>query len=197
MGAVCGALSACGGDESTASEATGGSSQGAAAGAAAGEIQAPQEPALVAADPPSPAGYTFGPSTVSGLTSTQVPTGEGWTTERMGAGAAYGNEELGVTVVLQQQANIPPEARDEYVDSFVEVNQRDAPGYAVGTRTNGTVSGHPATRVDGQFNNGQVMVPRDMVLFLRGRVVVVMVRGPEARLAEVQGVADYVASTLQ
>lgn len=163
-----------------------------AAVAPAEPAPAPAEPNLVEGTPAAPEGITLEAQNVAGA-SIQLPAG--WPMEPMGAGAQAHDEASDITIMVQKQPNVPAEARSEFVDSFVEVNGRDAPEYRVVNRSMGLVSGKPSARVDGTFNNGTAYVTRDYVVFADGNATAIMVRGPEPAAAKVQGLADAVAAS--
>jgi hypothetical protein len=47
--------------------------------------------------------------------------------------------------------------------------------------------------VDGEFDNGTAYATREYVLFVKGAALALMVRGPVARTADVQSIADHMA----
>jgi hypothetical protein len=151
------------------------------------------EPALVAAAAPGPAGFQWQRTDASGVGSVELPTGEGWTKE----GAEAHNEKLDITTMVQVQPAVPPEARSEYLSSLIDVNKRDAPKYEVVGKSEGAVAQNVAGRVDGKFDNGTAYATRDYVLFVKGSAVAVMVRGPIAKAADVQAVADHMAASFR
>lgn len=154
------------------------------------------EPALIAGAAPGPAGYKWERVTRGAAGSVEVPSGEGWKKED-GSGLEISNEQLGVTVMVQTQSGIPGEARDEYLKSFVDVNKRDAPKYAVVAQKVGQVQAQPAGLVDGKFDNGTAFATRDYVLFAKNNAFSVMVRGPVTREADVYAISDHVAGSYQ
>jgi hypothetical protein len=157
--------------------------------ASAEQTAAKTEPALIAGAAPGPAGFQWQRTDVSGAGSVEVPTGEGWTKE----GTEVHSEKLGITAMVQVQPAVPPEARGQYLSSLVDVNKRDAPKYEVTAQAEGAVAQIVAGRVDGKFDNGTAYATRDYVLFAKGSAVAVMVRGPVAKVADVQAVADHMA----
>jgi hypothetical protein len=104
---------------------------------------------------------------------------------------------LGVTVMVQTQPGVDPDARDENVQSFIGVNERDASNYHARPRVTGSVAGRPAARVDGEFNNGTAYVTRDYVVFARGQAIALMARAPAPNAAFVRVLIDRIAATLR
>ena len=183
---------ACGGDEGDTEPPTSTSSPEGPASPSA----APAELPLISHLTPVPDGFSFAPSDATHWTGVSVPTGEAWSSNRMPNGMSFDHDESGISVMLQRQARIPADMRAEYGDSFVQVNQRDADGYEVVDRSEGTISSAPATKVDGTFNNGAAMTTRDYLVFAGGSVSTVMVRGPVEQEATVRAIADHIASTV-
>jgi hypothetical protein len=161
---------------------------------ASGEQSAAKaEPALIASAAPGPAGYQWQRTDASGVGSVEVPTGEGWTKD----GTEVHSDKLDITAMVQVQPAVPPEARSQYLSSLIDVNKRDAPKYEVTGKAEGAVAQNVAGRVDGKFDNGTAYATRDYVLFAKGSAVALMVRGPVAKAADVQAVADHMATSFQ
>ena len=155
---------------------------------------APAESSLVGASVAAPAGMTLTKSTLAGGGTADLPGGTGW--ERSdGPPLEVSNEAEKITVMVQYQAEVPAEARDEYVTAFIGVNTKDAPKYQVTGKTNGALPGGQAARVDGTFDNGTAFATRDYLVFAKGGVGSVMVRGPSASTDKVHALADAVASS--
>jgi hypothetical protein len=150
-------------------------------------------PSLIAGAAPGPAGYQWQRTDVAGLGSIETPTGEGWVKE----GDQAQNEKLGFTTMLQTQAAVPAEARTQFISSLIDVNKRDAPKYEVAAKAEGSVGQNVAGRVDGKFDNGTAYATRDYVLFVKGSVLALMVRGPLAMAADVQAIADHMAASFK
>jgi hypothetical protein len=161
---------------------------------ASGEQSAAKaEPPLISGAAPGPTGFQWQRTDASGVGSVEVPTGEGWTQE----GTEAHSEKLGITAMVQVQPAVPPEARSEYLSSLIDVNKRDAPKYEVTGKAEGAVAQTVAGRVDGKFDNGTAYATRDYVLFAKGSAVALMVRGPVAKAADVQAIADHMAVSLK
>ena len=164
-----------------------------AAGGETATETATAEPVLVEASAPGPSGYQWERVPQGGLGSVELPKGEGWRKD----GNELSNEALNITVMIQQQAGVDASARSEYLQSFIDVNKRDAPKYELAERKEGQVKGHASGRVDGKFDNGTAYSTRDYVMFVKNAVLSVMVRGPVAREAEIRSLADHVAASYQ
>lgn len=118
--------------------------------------------------------------------SVEIPDGAGW---EMVEGQLQGSD--GTVVMFQAQDDIPPDAMDDYVRSYDDVQKRDAPKYAGKGDTRGAVGGAPAVRVEGTFDNGTRFVTRDYLLFTQGKVVLLSSRAPEPGAA-LAGVIDHI-----
>lgn len=168
------AVVACGGKKDD--KPTGGSGGAAPKPAAAVEL----------ASTADPAGVTW-TSLEQPWGTVEIPTGDGW---EMVEGQLQGKD--GTVVMLQAQGNITPDLIDDYLVSYEDVQKRDAPKYAGKGNTRGTVSGAPAVRVEGTFDNGTRFVTRDYLLFTKGQVVLLSARAPEPGAA-LAGVIDHMA----
>ena len=154
------------------------------------------EPIFFQLSEPAPPGVSWErvPLPLSG--SAAVPSGGDWTRDDDDHVECH-SPSLGITVLLQQQADVDVADRADYFASFIEVNTRDAPGYRVLFQTLGWAGPLPAARVDGQFDNGTHFATRDYVLFLNGTALMVMARGPFARANDVVALVDQVAASVQ
>jgi hypothetical protein len=139
----------------------------------------------------APAGYAWESVKLDNVGDYQLPKGEGW--QRDGLGTE--NETKNLTVSVQLQGGVESGARGEYMKALIDVNKRDAPKYEVVAQKEGQIAGKPAGRVDGKFDNGTAYATRDYVLFVKNVALAVMVRGPIANKADVESLADYVASS--
>jgi hypothetical protein len=169
---------------------------GKASEATAEESSMKAEPPLVTGAAPGPAGYQWQRADASGVGTVEVPAGEGWAKDAAGM-LQVQNEKLDVTAMVQVQPAVPPEARDQFISSFIDANKRDAPKYEVVAQAVGGVGKNVAGRVDGKFDNGTAYATRDYVLFAKGSALALMVRGPAAKAADVQAVADHMAMSFQ
>lgn len=157
---------------------------------------AKDEPALIEGNVTGPAQIQWERNERPGIGSVEIPTGEGWE-KSPGAAIQVQHEALDITVMVQQQAGIPADARSEYLSSLIDVNKRDAPKYEVLGNTEGQVNQHPAGRVDGKFDNGTAYATRDYVLFVKNAALAIMVRGPLDKSADVKAIADRMALSFQ
>lgn len=146
------------------------------------------------ADPAGPPGQAWsrqpGPA---GVGTIELPTGGGW--EVADGEATHADKDI--TVMLQGQAGIAPDQAADAVQLIVDANTRDAPKYAVASRTEGIVAGQPGARVDGSFDNGTAYVTRDYVFVGPGGMVAVMARAPTANAAEMGQVVDHIAASFE
>lgn len=138
---------------------------------------------------PNPAGYQWESAPQAGLGALELPKGEDWKKD----GNEVSNEKLDITIMVQSQSDVEPASRAEYLSSLIDVNKRDAPKYEMVSRKEGQINQNPAGLIDGKFDNGTAYATRDVVIFAKHAALAVMVRGPVARQAEVQAVADHVA----
>ena len=162
--------------------------------AAAPRPSAAAEPGLISAAPVVPAGIVLSKSTLAGIGTMALPGGAGW--ERTdGPPFELSNDATMTTVMAQFQGQVSPDTRDEYVAAFIEANTRDAPKYKVTGKANGELPGGPGARVDGTFDNGDAFATRDYLVFAKGGVAALMVRGPVADAAKVRALADAIASS--
>jgi hypothetical protein len=152
------------------------------------------EPDLRTAE--DPAGYAWTTSTRASVATLDVPSGTGWQSDD-GAMLEVTHEVEGLTVMVQHQAGIPAEMREEYVQSMVDANTRDAPKYEVVERRLGSMAGEPAACVDGRFDNGTRYVTRDCVLFVNDAAMAIMGRGPVERESQLKSVVDHMASSVE
>ena len=135
----------------------------------------------------APAGLAFAPHVQSHGTL-EVPTGKGWElVDNQVEGAD------GTVIMLQAQSGIGTDQMNDYLASYIDEQKRDAPKYANGATTKGTISGVPAARVQGTFDNGTKFVTRDYVLFTKHGVVMIGGRTPAPNAAQLDGLVDYMA----
>ncbi len=179
-------VAACGGEKKDAPAG------GATAGAPAGKPGQPAKPAAKElADAAEPTGVTW-KRIEQPFGSVEVPDGAGWeVVDNQVQGAD------GTVLMLQAQDGIGPDLLDDYLASYDDVQQRDAPKYAAKGSTKGAVGGAVAARVEGSFDNGTRFVTRDYLVFTKGKVVVLGARTPEPNAAALPGLIDHVARSLQ
>lgn len=143
------------------------------------------------ADAAEPTGVTWKRTDVP-FGSVELPSDEGW---KVVDGQAEGPS--GEVIMMQSQDGITPDQVDDYLASYNEVQERDAPKYARKAETKGTIGGQPGARVEGAFDNGTKFATRDFLIFTKGKVVLLSARIPEEHAAKLPPVIDHVARSLQ
>lgn len=103
--------------------------------------------------PSAPSGVTFEAQDFEGMGTMQFPSGADWQQD----GNKRYNEKLEMIIVTQSQDGSMLDMQEEYVQSYIENNFRDATNYKLGNREKGTINGIAANRVAGSFNNGTDM----------------------------------------
>jgi hypothetical protein len=153
--------------------------------------QATDQLNLVENPPPAPA-FPLTRQSLEGIGTIELPSGPEW--ERTGERLYHAG--LRMTIVIQAQ--LEGFVGDElgYLDSYDEVNQRDAPNWQRGPEQLGQVAGVVAARTNGRFNNGTAMVTRDYLFFAPFTTVLFQSRVP-AKHAEALAITDYLASTFR
>lgn len=104
---------------------------------------------------------------------------------------------LDMTVIMQSQSGDLTEQINDYVDSYIDVNKRDAPKYEVTGKAQGEIKGVKCVRVDGKFDNGTAYVTRDYLFFTKAKVGVLMCRVAKANESKLNAYVDYIASSYQ
>jgi hypothetical protein len=122
--------------------------------------------------PAAPVGIRWQKAKVAGIGAVELPAGETWK-RTDGPPLEVEDPDAGITIMLQHQPDMSAEERDGYVESFIEVNKRDAPKYKVTGKKIGSLPGGPGARVDGEFNNGTAFSTRDYLVFSKGGVTVI------------------------
>ncbi len=151
-------------------------------------------PALIGAPAAVDGVATWAENREAGVT-VSVPTGDDWSAEKTGNNVSVHSEKLGVTIMLQHQSGIESDRLEEFLALIVESNKRDAPKYSARPTEKGSLAGHPAARLDGEFDNGKAYATRDYVVIGPKGATALMVRGPKTDAARVQAIADHVAAT--
>lgn len=150
------------------------------------------------ANAPIPEGTVF-VLTTREFGTLQIPVGEEWI-PREGNPLELRNPARNITLTVRHQGGVPESNRGEFFVSHVGAQQREIPGYTIATQQQGTLVGHPATRIDGTYSNtseNAPMVMREYVWFGAGFVVMIAARGPAARVGDVRMLIDHVAGTLR
>lgn len=95
--------------------------------------------------------------------------------------------------MVQNQSGDFREQIAEYIESFVEVNNRDAPKSWTRKKEEGVVNRTRAVKIDGKFDNATAYVTRDYLYFAPAKAVSIIVCVP-SKNADQLGIADYIAS---
>lgn len=148
---------------------------------------------LVADEVAAPAGFTFERKDLEGIGTIDLPTGKDWTNE----GNTYYNESLDMTVNIQSQAANNLDVVEDYTQSYVDNNHRDAQAYKETNRDIGQVNGYVAAMVAGTFNNGQPYVTKDYLFFTPEKTVVLQARVNENDKDKLEALVDHMASSLK
>jgi hypothetical protein len=152
------------------------------------------EPIFLQLGEPTLAGVQWERRRLSVTGSAAVPTGGDWMCDASDDVKCH-SPSLGITVIVQQQADVDVSGRPDYFQSFIGVNMRDAPGYRVIYQCLGWVGGIKAARVDAEFTSGTRYATRDYVLFAGDAATMVMARGPFERANDVVLLVDQVAAS--
>ena len=138
-----------------------------------------------------PAGVTWKRSDMP-FGSVELPGDAGW---NVVDNQAEGPD--GVVIMMQSHDGITPDDVDMYLNSYDEVQKRDAPKYARQSQVKGKVAGQAAALVEGSFDNGTKFVTRDFLIFTKGKVVLLGSRIPEEHAAKLAPLVDHIARSLQ
>ena len=114
-------------------------------------------------------------------------------------GGTQVQHEDGTVIMLQAQGGIAPDQLADYLVSYDEVQQRDAPKYAKGKETIGTLKGNTAARVEATFDNGTKFETRDYVIITpTSKVAAISGRAPASVPApRLAALVDHIAATAQ
>jgi hypothetical protein len=148
-------------------------------------------PNLVSNPPPRPS-IPLQRQSLAGIGTVELPTGPAWEQ----SGNRLYNEELGMVIVIQNQKEGMAGYEKVYLDSYNDVNIRDAPAWERGPEVLGQVAGITAARTTGRFNNGTAMVTRDYIFFAENNTVIFQSRVPAPHAASLD-LLDYLASTFR
>jgi hypothetical protein len=156
-----------------------------------GRKRAASFPSLLATPPPQP-DLTFSRQSLEGIGTIEVPSSPEW--ERKGN--QFYNPALGMVITIQNQINGFGGHELAYLESYNEVNLRDAPNWERGPEQLGQLANHVAARTSGRFDNGTAMVTCDYIFFAPFTTVFLQSRVP-AEHAEALALTDYLASTFR
>jgi hypothetical protein len=142
----------------------------------------------------APAGFTFERKDFEGMGTAEFPSGADWEVENN----TWYNEKLDMTVKTQSHASADMSLQaDEYLESYDDVNKRDAPQWKRSSKQPGSINGMPGARVEGTFNNGTAYVVRDYLFFTPNKTAIIQCRIAEKDKDKLNGVVDYIASTFK
>jgi hypothetical protein len=148
-------------------------------------------PSLVSSPPPRPS-IALQRQSLAGIGTVELPSGPAWQQR----GNRLYNEELGMVIIIQNQEEGMAGYEKVYLDSYNDVNIRDAPAWERGPEALGQVEGVTAARTTGRFHNGTAMVTRDYIFFAENNTVIFQSRVPAAHAASLD-LLDYLASTFR
>lgn len=124
--------------------------------------------------------------------SLELPVDPGW--NLVNGGEVQGPD--GIVVVMQSQ-DWAADKMDKFLTGFTKMQAEQSPKYEGKATERGQVSGQPAARIEGAFDNGAKFVTRDYLVFTKGKVVVIGARAPEAAAARLPGLVDHAVRSLQ
>ncbi len=181
---------ACKGDQPAGS----GAAHGGSATETGGASKQPDE--LITGDAKGPDGVAW-KRVETPFGTAELPDGGGWSLHT--DTPMQVQHEDGTVIMLQAQGGIDPDQLAEYLTSYDEVQRRDAPKYAKGKETIGSLKGNTAARVESTFDNGTKFETRDYVIITPTRKVAGIsgrapTTVPAARLA---ALVDHIAATAQ
>ena len=148
-------------------------------------------PNLVGNPPPAPAG-SFTRRSLEGIGTIEWPSGPEWE----GTGNQLYNDKLGLVLLIQNQIQSFGGREQAYLESYNQVNLRDAPNWERGPEQVGQVGGMAAASTSGRFHNGTPMVTRDYLFFAAFTTVLLQSRVPASH-ADALAITDYLASTFR
>lgn len=141
--------------------------------------------------PSAPSGVIFAPQDFEGMGTMQLPSGTDWEQD----GKSRYNEKLDMTVITNVQNEGMTDVREEYVQSYIDNNHRDAPNFKLSNREAGTINNVAANRVTGSFNNGTEYVTRDYLFFTNDKSGILQVRIAKKNEDKLQPITDYMAAS--
>lgn len=140
-----------------------------------------------------PEGITFERQNFEDMGTIELPSGADWKKE----GNKLIHEKWNMIIVVQSHsADIIGIERD-YLDSYNDVNIRDAEGWQRGQEDLITLDGLSAARTQGNFNNGDPFVTRDYLFFSKTKAAIVQTRVVEKNKSKLAPVADYIAASFK
>ena len=155
-------------------------------------------PSLVASPLPPRPDMALSRQPLRGVGTMELPAGPDWEHEYDAAkdDHVFFNPELEMVVAIRNQHNGMLGYEEKYLDSYNQVNVRDAPNWQRGPEQRGQLAGLSAARTSGEFNNGEAWVTRDYLLFGPANTVILQTRVP-APNAQALALTDYLAATFR
>jgi hypothetical protein len=136
---------------------------------------------------------TFQRQNFEDMGTIELPAGPDWKKE----GNKLVNEKLNMVIVVQSHSGDMAGIEKDYLDSYNDVNIRDAEGWKRGQEDLITLDGLSAARTQGSFNNGTPFVTRDYIFFDKNKVAIVQTRVVEKNKSKLAPVADYIAASFK
>lgn len=170
----------------------------AAAQPAASPAPAASLPSLVVSPAPPRPSMALSRQPLLGVGTLELPAGPEWEHEH-DAGKddhVFFHPELEMVIAVRNQHDGMQGDEQAYLDSYNQVNLRDAPNWQRGPEQRGQLAGLSAARTSGQFHNGQAWVTRDYLLFGPANTVILQSRVPAAN-AQALAITDYLAATFR
>lgn len=144
-------------------------------------------------DAKAPPDISFASQDFEGMGTMQLPSGDDWQQESK----SHYNEKLDMTVKIFVQNEGMLDVREEYVQSYIDNNHRDAPNFKLNNREAGTINDLAANRVTGSFNNGTEYTTRDYLFFTNDKTGILQVRIAKVNESKLKQVADFMAASFK
>ena len=139
----------------------------------------------------SPDGVSFERQNFEGIGTIELPAGSDWVKD----GNTIRNEKWDCTIVTQSHSGDMLGIEKDYLDSYNDVNKRDAPKWNRGKEELGTIEGISVARVEGNFNNGTAYATRDYIFFTKNKVAMIQCRIAETNKNNLADLIDYIAAS--
>lgn len=161
-------------------------------------VSAASLPSLVVSPAPPRPRVALSRQSILGVGTMELPTGPDWEREHNPKKGDYVffHPELEMVIAVRNQHDGMQGYEQEYLDSYDQVNVRDAPNWQRGPEQRGQLAGLSAARTGGQFYNSQAWVTRDYLLFGPANTVILQTRVPATK-AQHLAITDYLAATFQ
>lgn len=155
-------------------------------------------PSLVVSPAPVRPNVDLSRQPLLGVGTMELPTGPEWEREYNAEKGDYifFHPGLELVIAVRNQHDGMQGCEQEYLDSYDQVNVRDAPNWQRGSEQRGQLAGLSAARTGGQFYNSQAWVTRDYLLFGPANTVILQTRVPATK-AQHLAITDYLAATFR